>query len=635
MVKRQPFAARTWRGLLLVAIASAPGVLTMGQEGVGAPVAAPPAAGSAADTRPSILRQRQPNLAAQPTTAEPVEESFLLTPFDPPLGFAGPSGLLPSEEQTSSHFVPVEDRWRLGFPEWDRYDKGHPAVDDYPYVRGNIWDPFNQNVLKGDYPLIGQNTFLNVTAISDIIIEPRQVPTATTPFESTARPNSEDFFGRPNQFFYVHNLSVSFDLNHGDAAFKPTDWRARITPVFNFNYLDVEELGVTSPDVRKGTTRARTFTALQEWFIEKKIADLSPDYDFISMRAGSQPFVSDFRGFIFADTNRGLRLFGTRLSNRDQFNLVYFDQQEKDTNSFLNTLSSRQQRLLMANYYRQDFLIPGYISQWSVQYNHDDPSFKFDKNGFLVRPDPVGTFQEHQLDVCYLGWAGDGHIGRYNISHQFYWALGYDTQNPLANRGTQINGQMAAIELSYDRDWARLKGSFFYSSGDNNINDRQARGFDTILDNPNFAGGQFSYWQRQQIKLFGVNLVQRESLVPNLRSSKFQGQSNFVNPGLFLINGGVDVEVTPKLRWINNANYLWFDKTNVLEQFVFQENIHRDIGLDLSTGFEYRPLLNNNIIVVAGVSSLLPGSGFRDLFNTLNNQVTPLFAGFMNLVLTY
>ena len=83
-----------------------------------------------------------------------------------PLGFTGPSGVLPTESQEDSHFVPVEDRWRMGFPEWDRYGKGHPPVDDYPYVEGHWWDPFNQNVLKGDYPIIGQHTFLNITATS-------------------------------------------------------------------------------------------------------------------------------------------------------------------------------------------------------------------------------------------------------------------------------------------------------------------------------------------------------------------------------------------------------------------------------------------------------------------------------------
>ena len=31
----------------------------------------------------------------------------------------------------------------------------------------------------------------------------------------------------------------------------------------------------------------------------------------------------------------------------------------------------------------------------SVIYNHDSPTFKFDKNGFLVRPAPQGVFHPH------------------------------------------------------------------------------------------------------------------------------------------------------------------------------------------------------------------------------------------------
>ena len=89
----------------------------------------------------------------------------------------------------------------------------------------------------------------------------------------------------------------------------------------------------------------------------------------------------------------------------------------------------------------------------------------------------------------------------------------------------------------------------------------RAVGFDTILDDPNFAGGDFSYWQRQPIKLLGVNLKQANSLVPDLRAAKAEGQANFVNPGLDLVNSGMDFEVTPKLRLVSNANLLWFDRT--------------------------------------------------------------------------
>src|SRR5207249_5860187 len=125
------------------------------------------------------------------------------------------------------------------------------------------------------------------------------------------------------------------------------------TPIFNVNYLAVDELAIVNPDVRRGTNRGRTWFALEEYFLETKLADLSPDYDFLSVRVGSQPFNSDFRGFIFSDTNRAVRLFGTRNANREQFNLVYFRQLEKDTNSGLNTFHERHQDVFAANYYIQ------------------------------------------------------------------------------------------------------------------------------------------------------------------------------------------------------------------------------------------------------------------------------------------
>lgn len=596
---------------------------------------------------PPVLNR--PLLAAPDSNVlEPLPDGGLLRyPVDAPLGYTGPSGVLPSEYQTDSHFVPVEDRWRIGMPHWDRYDRGFPVGDDYPFKQGSLWDPYNLNVLKGDYPIIGQHTFLTLTAVNFMFQEYRQTPTPTTPFESTRDPFQEPFFGDPNQYFYTNYVKLAVDVIHGNEAFKPADWRLRIEPVFNVNYLKVEELGVTRPDVRKGTTRGRTDWALEEWFFETKLADLSPDYDFASVRAGSQLFVSDFRGFIFKDVNRGVRLFGTRLANRDQFNLVWFDQTEKETNSQLNTFDDRHQNTVIANYFRQDFIFPGYTSQLSFHYNLDKPSTKFDENNFLVRPDPAGVFREHEVEAYYLGWAGDGHIGRVNITHQLYLALGEDSRNPIAGCSQSIEAQMAAVELSYDRDWIRFRGSYFFASGDNNPNDRRAGGFDTILDDPIFAGGEFSYWQRQQIKLFGVNLVQQKSLVPNLRSSKIQGQSNFVNPGLHILNLGMDFELTPKLRAIANANYLRFDTVEVLRTFTFQGDIGRDIGADLSLGFEWRPYLNDNVIVVFGSAVLIPGRGLRDLFGTEvpaeitqitgrhRTEIPQFQQHFMELALTY
>jgi hypothetical protein len=178
-----------------------------------------------------------------------------------------------------------------------------------------------------------------------------------------------------------------------------------------------------------------------------------------------------------------------------------------------------------------------------------------------------------------------------------------------------INAQMAALELSLDKDWLRYRLSFFYASGDKDPRDGSARGFDTIFDNPNFAGGFFSLWDREGIRLTstGVALVSPDSLVPDLRTSKTEGQANFVNPGLFLYNGGVDIDITPKLRGFVNLNMLRFARTDPLELLLFQSNIHAGIGADSGIGFAYRPPLSENIVITGGIDALVPFQGLRDI----------------------
>jgi hypothetical protein len=562
-----------------------------------------------------------------------VEEDFLY-PFFPPLGFTGPSSVVPSIEPTAD-FVPREDRWRIGFPEADRYGRGHAVPDDYPGEIGMLRDPFQQNFLKGDFPIMGQNTFFVFTGQNLMLHDFRQTPIATTPFESTKQPFQEEFFGNPDQYFLINFLSLSFDLFHGDAAFKQPDWRIKVTPVFNVNSININELAFVNPNVLKGTQRNRTFTSLQEYFFELKLADTSPHYDTLSVRTGSQFFNSDFRGFLFADTNRAIRFFGTANANRDQYNLAYFRQQEKDTNSALNTLDDRRQNIFIANYYHQDFIWPGNEITASIHYNNDPPQKKFDTNTFRVRPDNAGVFQPHGLDVVYLGVGSNGHIDRYNLTTQLYYAMGRDTQNPIGNTGQDISAAMAAVELSYDRDWARFRTSFFWSSGDRNPNNGHASGFDGIFESPNFAGGGFSYWQRNGIGLFSVNLTNRDSLFPALKSSKIQGQSNFVNPGLLLFNLGADADITPTLTAIFNTNFLWFESTKVLETFLFDGGIRNSIGTDISLGFEYRPLASNNVQFTLGLATLIPGAGFQALYNNKNDTVDPLLQFFFQSVLLY
>ncbi len=380
------------------------------------------------------------------------------------------------------------------------------------------------------------------------------------------------------------------------------------------------------------TERARDFFALQEAFAEIHFSDLSNNYDFISGRFGIQPFVSDFRGFIFNDTNLGARIFGNYDNNRIQYNLALFDMREKDTYSGLNEIDTRQQRVLIANVFKQDFFAKGYTAEFSFHGNFDDGGVHYDKNEFLTRPAPFGTVQTdesghirgHDVNAFYLGWTGDGHIGRFNITHAFYEVVGRDSYNSLAGREVSINAQMAALELSYDANWIRFKLSGFYASGSSNPTSGVARGFDSILDNPTFIGGPFSWYVHEAPNLAGtgVNLKQPDSLIPDLRTSKTEGQSNFVNPGVAIVGFGIDTDITPKLKGFFNANYIWFAETAPIKLALQTNDANNKFGLDLSLGIKYRPLLTDNIIVSLGGGLFIPGQGYKDIYRTNTGPIT-------------
>ena len=580
---------------------------------------------------------RRLTLASVVRTAEPVLVSALLAggiclgqPAAAarlePLGFAGAPGL---EGPPSEDFLPVPDRWRIGFPDWQRY------------ARGRLIDPYGQNVLKADYPVFGQKTFLNFLALSDSIGEARRVPLPSN--VGSQGPGSEEFFGRGEQWSFIQEVVLSLSLFHGDAAFRPRDWELRATPVGNFNNVHALENGIVNVDVTRGDIRSDRHIGFQELFAEVKLFDVSRHYDFVSLRAGIQGFTSDFRGFVFAENQMGARLFGTFGSNRYQWNAAIFDMLEKDTNSGLNTFEKRGQTVAVANVFAQDFLWPGYTAEISLLYNDDDPSTHYDRNGFLVRPALVGDAVPHALHVAYLGWAGEGHIGRVNISHAFYEAYGTDDHNPIAGRRTRVNSQMAALELSVDVDWWRPVATVFWSSGDARPLDGTARGFDAIVDNPRLAGGPFSFWNRQGIPLTQtrVNLVGRNSLLPNLKSSREEGQANYVNPGLLLGGLFFDFKLTPKVSLDLNVNALFFDRTQSVELLLFQPHVHKEIGLDYGMGIRWRPFLNQQVSVELGASGFAPGRGFKDIYtsNCLGEncgaKAKPLYQAFGSLVLAY
>lgn len=556
--------------------------------------------------------------------------SSLLAPCQaqsPPGQAQVPQALAPKAgPKTLRDFEPMPSRW---------FSPGRPVQGVQPpdYVVNQKADPFNpyrQNVLKGDFPAFGtEDVFFAVTATNRLFAERRNVPTPTG--ITGPGPVRPDNFGNGTQKFLQDDLALSFDLFRGQQAFKPVDWRLRMTPVFNYTRLEVDEVGVVVIDPQQGANRSRGYYTLQEVFLEYHLFDWNSRYDFASVEVGVLPFRSDFRGFLFEDTNLGVRFFGNADQNKWQYNLAFFDQLDKDTNSQLVKYEDRNQNVLVANVYRQDWPIVGYTSSLSFHLNSDHRRFEFDDNGFLVAPAPIGNFSPNQLDSYYLGWTGEGHINRWNITHAFYQAFGRETNNPIAARGTKINAQFAAAEVSYDIDWLRPRLFGLYASGDDDPRDGDAGGFDAIVDNPNFGGGSASFWNSQGIKFTNTSLTTPGSPLANLKTSKTQGQSNFVNPGVLLLGGALDAELTPKWRGQVGMQYLRFMDTSSLEYLLQAASIGRTIGTEVFIGTQYRPFLNNHFIIQVGGGVLMPGDGWTRIYDS-NDLV---FNVFTNIITTW
>ena len=592
-----------------------------------------------------------------------------------------------------AHTTPVENRYFVPTGVWDRYEDPDLAETPYEKATPYLWHPYYQSKLKGDVPVYGQDIFASLAFqhIIDLEVREIRVPSGV----STARPYDSEFYGRGDQELVITNTSLTLDIFKGETSFKPVEWLFRIQPVFNTNYISGYETTVVSPDPRgpgrstgsppsfsfggnpgsvnpgdidifldpllfpadtdfhrtNATDRFEDHLALQQFFFESHLLDLSENYDFAAMRVGTQIFNADFRGHVFFDSNWGYRMFGNLAKNRLQYNLALFDLFEKESFSELNTWDDRDQNVFVANLYCQDFLFKGYTAQMSFLANHDNggDGLTYDSAGNIVRPAPIGTIAPHELEAYYIGWNGEGHIGRANISHSLYHVFGEDELNGIAGRSVDISAWMAAMEVSVDTDWMRHKFTLFYGSGDDNATDDTATGWDAIVDNPNFIGGPFSYWQRQGMNLGGtaVALKQRLSLIPDLSSNKFLGQSSFVNPGIFIAGVGEEWEITPKTRLFANLNYMLFMETDAISTALVTDEIDREIGWDVSFGVEYRPLLTDNIRLSAGLGMLLPGAGFKDIyrvsspgvagFTSSNSQDVSdvLYSGFLSANMTF
>lgn len=546
-----------------------------------------------------------------------------------PLPEIDPSAVPPPVRSLPRETLPIPDRWRLV-----------EAIG----VNERWWDPYNQNTLKADRPLF-DDWFVNLNVISDTVFEPRGIPTPVGP-QGGARPGSIDLFGQTDQRIFNENLIASVSFIKGDTAFKPPDWEIRVTPVFNYNYVRAEENRALLINPAQGNTRGGWHVALQEAFVDYHIRNVSDRYDFDSIRVGIQPVTLDFRGFLFQDQQLGVRLFGTRDNNYWQYNVGWFRRMEKDTLSGLNDAgkSLRDDDIFFANLYRQDWPVIGYTVQGIIAHNRNregNDGLFFNKAGFLERPASIATERGFNYDVTYFGFNGDGHFGRFNLTHAAYLAIGDISANQFTSffedEKADIESWFVAVEPSIDFDWIRLRAQALYASGDKDPFDNKAQGFDAIFENPQFAGADTSYWMRQPVPLIGgggVFLSGRNGLLNSLRSSKEQGQSNFVNPGTVLYGVGVDLDVLPELRLFANINHISFAEKGVVEVLRNQPLASKSIGWDTSVSLLYRPTFIQNVVLRASGAMLTGGDAFDELFAT-ERKGDRLYSVLFNLILTY
>ncbi len=445
---------------------------------------------------------------------------------------------------------PLSNRWRM----LDAHGVQVPP--------GSILDPYNQNVLKGDFPIIGLNTFMVLTAFY----------TPVGVFNSLENVDSQ-----------FNNQAVGdLEFFHGTTVFRPKDWsiRGTVAGLFNRGQADLEDFG------------------LRQLFGEIKLFDVGPYYDFTSFRGGVQFFKSDFNGFIFQDFNLGGVLFGELAANRYRWTLAYFSQRQKENG--LVRFDKLNQDVFVASLVAEDILRLGFIGEFSVHYNRDRQISGAD------------------VDVLYLGFASAGHWGRVVLNPTFYLVVG--SQNELRTLETgpelvrleqDVLAFLAGLEFAYPNDFLNYRAALFVASGDNDPDDDKANGFDSILDNVNLFGGNTSF-----VVGGGQFGTRPNSFIPSFRG--LATRSTFNNPGILAANLGLDVVLTPKLFFEANANYFQFLKLVQDKPLGFEVNGRLAYRLALNENLVFNlganaffplngaePFLGNKDVVLAGNVNVL------------------------------
>ncbi len=486
----------------------------------------------------------------------------------------------PAQEKQSES-PPGPDRWTV------LNDEGQSII--HP----SIWDPYNQNILKGDIPVFRDNVFFVFTGVLDFNLESRRNldfrPNLGTPLVKNVTFTEFNFVTKTE-------FTPSFEIFQGDTVFAPKDWAIKFRPSIKAVTGDKNPAAKLVGGGFDTKGRRTVDFGVQEGFAEVKLFEVGEQFDVTSMRGGIQNFNSDFLGLIYNDNANGVRIFSELVQNTFQVNVGFFDRFFKDPLAALNTEKRRMEQVGVINLIWNDVL-PGFALSPSFLYNND-------------------AKKSRDLHAYYVGLASNGHIGRLVLNPAVYYAFGRTSNNTIDKKVQDISAFMIFLGMAYPVDAFNPRIAFVYASGDHRPNNRTATGFDSINDNINFGGGQNSYFFGEKIQLGKTTMLRGNSIFPSFRGGN--ATSNFENPGAIILNLGFDVSLTPKTILETNYNYVNFADTAFLEAKQKVSHISRTLGHELNLGVTYRPLLNENIILSFGGAVMFPGEGIKDLFGKDN-----------------
>ncbi len=183
------------------------------------------------------------------------------------------------------------------------------------------YDPYNQNQLKADKPVRGKDWFLNLLGISDTLIEPRSIPTPAAP-QSPSETRHERHAGRYRSADRRTDLHRERRLLQGRHDVQTAGLRIQGTLAFNYNRVRHRRNARADgrPDLRRNARRRlrRCAGTVLHLGLFQRTPALRFRRRFPHRHPSRSP--SDFRGFLFQDNQLGVRFFGTRDSNRWQYN---------------------------------------------------------------------------------------------------------------------------------------------------------------------------------------------------------------------------------------------------------------------------------------------------------------------------